>query len=85
MRRFIVAFTILFGVGSSLTYWTQQDFINADSIPRLDPIMQYDVGPLRTEWQRWSYVHELCQTAAFIASMQVSDTLDPEFGGLIEG
>ncbi|KPK64143.1 hypothetical protein AMJ83_03875 [candidate division WOR_3 bacterium SM23_42] len=85
MRRSIVIFTILFGVGFSLPYWTEQDFINADSIPRLDPIMQYDVGPLRTEWQMWSYVHELCQTAAFIASMQVSDTLDPEFGGLIEG
>lgn len=47
--------------------------------------MQYDVLLMRGNWQSWSYLHELIQTAGFVASMQVSDTLDPEFGGIIEG
>jgi hypothetical protein len=37
------------------------------------------------EWQRWSYIHELIQTASFISSMQVTDTTSEEFGGIIEG
>ncbi len=85
MKRYAVVLVLLFGLSFSLPYWTEQDFINADSIPRGKPVMQYDAGPLRAEWQRWSYIHELCQTAAFVASMQVSDSLDPEFGGIIEG
>jgi hypothetical protein len=85
MRRYIVLFVSLVGIGFSVPFWTEQDFIDADSIPRINPVMHKDVGGLRGEWQRWSYIHELCQTAAFVASMQVSDSLDPEFGGIIEG
>jgi hypothetical protein len=85
MRRCVIVLVTLFGIGFSTSYWTEQDFINADSIPRTAPVMQNDVLNLRGEWQRWSYIHEMCQTAAFVASMQVSDTLNPEFGGIIEG
>ena len=85
MKNCAIVFVVLTGLSFSLPYWTEQDFINADSIPRGTPVMQYDTGPLRAEWQRWSYIHELCQTAGFVASMQVSDSLDPEFGGIIEG
>ncbi|UCG30165.1 MAG: T9SS type A sorting domain-containing protein [candidate division WOR-3 bacterium] len=85
MKRFIILLVILVGTGFSVSLWTEEDFVNADSIPREFPVMQSDVHITRGEWQRWSYIHELCQTAAFVASMQVSDSLDPEFGGIIEG
>lgn len=85
MRRFIIVLVILVGTGFSVSLWTEEDFINADSIPREFPVIQSDVHITRGEWQRWSYIHELYQTAAFVASMQVSDSLDPEFGGIIEG
>ncbi len=85
MKRYIVIIVSLVTLGSATSLWTEQDFINADSIVRAPAKMQKDVRPSRGEWQRWSYIHELCQTAAFVASMQVSDTLDPEFGGIIEG
>jgi len=85
MRRYICLFVCLVGLGFSVSFWTEQDFMNADSIPRTGPIMQDAVFGLRGEWQRWSYIHELCQTAGFVASMQVTDTLDPEYGGIIEG
>jgi len=85
MRRYIVLFVSLVGLGFSVSVWTEQDFINADSIPRINPVMQSDVVDLRGEWQRWSYIHELCQTAGFVASMQVTDSLNPEYGGIIEG
>jgi len=85
MRRYIVLFVSLVGIGFSVSVWSEQDFINADSIPRINPVMQSDVVDLRGEWQRWSYIHELCQTAGFVASMQVTDSLNPEYGGIIEG
>lgn len=85
MIRYLVVFTSLVGFCFATSPWTEQDFINADSIPRGEAVMQHDVGALRGEWQRWSYIHELCQTAGFVASMQVSDPMDPEFGGIIEG
>ena len=85
MRRSFVILISIAALGFATTRWTEQDFINADSIPRGTPVMQPDIHITRGEWQRWSYIHELCQTAAFVASMQVSDTLDPEFGGIIEG
>ncbi len=84
MRRYYVLL-LMVGLIFATTPWNEQDFINADSILREDPVMQAQVEALRGEWQRWSYIHELCQTAAFVASMQVSDPMDPEFGGIIEG
>jgi hypothetical protein len=85
MRKCIVVLLSLFVIGFSTSIWTERDFIAADSIPRGNAVMQHDAAVLRGEWQRWSYIHELCQTAAFVASMQVSDPMDPEFGGIIEG
>ncbi|MGD9379118.1 MAG: hypothetical protein PVI51_00970, partial [candidate division WOR-3 bacterium] len=85
MKRCTIVLLSLVVTGFSTSFWTEQDFINADSIPRGNAVMQGDVDVLRGEWQRWSYIHELCQTAAFVASMQVSDPMDPEFGGIIEG
>jgi hypothetical protein len=85
MIRYLVVLTSLVGFCFATIPWTEQDFINADSIARGEAVMQSDVGVLRGEWQRWSYIHELRQTAAFVASMQVSDPMDPEFGGIIEG
>lgn len=85
MRRSLVIIMSMVALAFSTSFWTEQDFINADSVRRTDPVMQYDVEVLRGEWQRWSYIHELCQTASFVASMQVTDSLDPEYGGIIEG
>ncbi|MDH4211754.1 MAG: T9SS type A sorting domain-containing protein [candidate division WOR-3 bacterium] len=85
MRRVIFVVAALVGTCFAVSLWTEEDFINADSIPRESPVLQSAVHLTRGEWQRWSYIHELCQTAAFVASMQVSDPLDPEFGGIIEG
>lgn len=85
MRRYLFVLVVLLGTSSAVSVWTEKDFVNADSIPREFPVLQSDVLITRGEWQRWSYIHELCQTAAFVASMQVSDSLDPEFGGIIEG
>jgi len=85
MRRFIVIILLMVAIASATAFWTEQDFIDADSIRRTDPVMQYDAGVLRAEWQRWSYLHELRQTAAFVANMQVSDSMSTEYGGIIEG
>jgi hypothetical protein len=68
-----------------LPYWGIDDFQRAESYPKEPPVMQPEVVMQRGNWHSWSYIHELCQTAAFVALMQVSDTLDPEFGGIIEG
>lgn len=85
MRKCIVVLLSFVAIGFSTSFWTEQDFIDADSIPRADAMMQHDAGVLRGEWQRWSYIHELRQTAGFVASMQVTDPMDPEYGGIIEG
>ncbi len=85
MKRVVVFTVVIFCIAFSLPYWGRDDFEKAEVIPKGRPLMQRDAGFLRGNWQTWSYVHELCQTAAFISSMQVSDSLDPEFGGLIEG
>jgi len=80
-----VTFSILFSIILALPYWDHKDFFKAEVIPKGKPILQTDVKFLRWDWQRWSYIHELVQTAGFVASMQVSDSLNPEFGGIIEG
>ncbi len=85
MKKVIIFSLLILSIGSSLPYWGPEDFERAEALPKTKPVMQDAIGVLRGEWQRWSYIHELCQTAAFIASMQVSDSLDPEFGGIIEG
>jgi len=85
MKKVIVISMLISCIAFTLPYWDKDDFERAEAIPKGRPVMQYEIGFLRGNWQTWSYIHELCQTAAFIASMQVSDSLDPEFGGLIEG
>jgi len=85
MKKFVILSLMMFGVGLAIRYWKHSDFERAEAIPKGKPVMQYEVRLLRGEWQRWSYIHELFQTSAFIASMQVSDSLNPEFGGIIEG
>lgn len=85
MKKIIVTSLLIFSIGLSLPYWKQEDFERAEAYPKGKPVMQTEIELLRGNWQTWSYIHELCQTAAFIASMQVSDSLDPEFGGIIEG
>ncbi len=85
MKKIVVFSLLVYGIGLSLPYWEKEDFERAEAVPKGKPVMQYRIDLLRGEWQTWSYIHELCQTSAFIASMQVSDSLDPEFGGLIEG
>jgi len=85
MKKVVIISTLICCIAFTLPYWDKDDFQRAEAIPKGRPVMQYEIGFLRGNWQTWSYIHELCQTAAFIASMQVSDTLDPEFGGMIEG
>ncbi|UCG92873.1 MAG: T9SS type A sorting domain-containing protein [candidate division WOR-3 bacterium] len=85
MKRFIVFLFITMRIALSLPYWGPEDFRKAEAFPKGMPVMQQDIMMVRGDWQSWSYIHELCQTAAFIASMQVTDSLDPEFGGIIEG
>lgn len=85
MKRYIVFSLITISTALSLPYWKAEDFARAETYVKGLPIMQPEVTIERGDWQSWSYIHELCQTAGFIASMQVSDSLDPEFGGIIEG
>ncbi len=85
MKKFIVVILASLSIVSATRFWGHADFERAEAEPKGTPVLQKDVDIVRSEWQRWSYIHELCQTVAFIASMQVTDTLDPEFGGLIEG
>jgi hypothetical protein len=85
MKKILTVLILTCSIGLSLPYWGPEDFEKAKVYPRGKSVMQYEVRHLRGEWQKWSYIHELCQTAAFVASMQVSDSLDPEFGGIIEG
>ncbi len=84
--RSIVAVSVLFAVFASGTpFWEHDDFERAERMSRSAPVMPRESTLARGEWQRWSYIHELFQTAAFVAGMQVSDSIDPEFGGIIEG
>ncbi len=85
MKRVVVLTLLISCIAFSLPYWEREDFERAQALPKGRSVMQHETGFLRGNWQTWSYIHELCQTAAFISSMQVSDSLDPEFGGLIEG
>ncbi|MEO0142564.1 MAG: hypothetical protein ABIL15_04340, partial [candidate division WOR-3 bacterium] len=75
----------IFFILEAVPYWESQDFKMAEIVPRAEPVLPQVIESLRSDWQRWSYIHELVQTAQFVASMQVSDSLDPEFGGIIEG
>jgi hypothetical protein len=85
MKKIIVSTLIFISIAFSLPYWDQEDFEKAQLIPKAEPVMQYDVDMVRGNWQTWSYIHELCQTAAFIGSLQVADSLSPDYGGIIEG
>ena len=66
--------------------WSSDDLARQAAGPYASPVYQDKVQyKIRGEWQRWSYLHEMAQTARFVARMQISDTLDPNYGGIIEG
>ncbi len=85
MRRIIVLTAVFISIGLATANWQQEDFAKAEAFPKSSPVMQFGAKISRGDWQSWSYIHELCHTAAFVAAMQVADSLDPEFGGIIEG
>jgi hypothetical protein len=79
---------LIAGIGvmvQATPFWTRPDFEKAAASPRGPAVRQAEAGDRGGDWQRWSYIHELVQTARFVANMQVSDTLNPEYGGVIEG
>ena len=85
MKTIIISYLLFVSIAVSLPCWQQDDFEKAQLIPKTKPVMQYDTDVSRGNWQTWSYIHELCQTVAFIGSLQVADSLSPDFGGIIEG
>ena len=85
MKTIIISYLLFVSIAVSLPCWQQDDFEKAQLIPKTKPVMQYDIDVSRGNWQTWSYIHELCQTVAFIGSLQVADSLSPDFGGIIEG
>jgi len=84
MKRIFLLLGLL-SIAFSLPYWTLEDFKRAELVYKGPPVWQPEIDQLRGDWQSWSYIHELIQTSAFVASFQVADSLDPEFGGIIEG
>ncbi|MEO0206199.1 MAG: T9SS type A sorting domain-containing protein [candidate division WOR-3 bacterium] len=85
MKKFLVSGAIFAVALWAVPYWEHEDFEKAEFLPRGKAVLQADIRFLRGDWQTWSYIHELVQTAGFVASMQVADSLNPEFGGVIEG
>lgn len=63
--------------------WDSKDFEAMRKKPLPQASFQYPEG--EENWQRWSYPHQFKRTVEFIASMQVSDSGDPNYGGIIEG
>jgi hypothetical protein len=85
MKRILVVLIGTITCIFATEYWTAEEVRKQAESRKDDAVFQYEVKQLRGNWQTWSYIHEMFQTAAFIASMQVTDSLDPEFGGIIEG
>ena len=86
VRRIAVLVLLLVVAVFATPPWSRDDFERAAAGPYAPPVYQNEVQDrIRGEWQRWSYIHEMVQTARFEAIMQVSDTLDPNYGGIIEG
>ncbi len=87
MKKFLFVFILLL-VGSTLLglpFWETDDFVRQDALRRYDPLWQRGIPDKGPEWKRWSYICELFRTCEFIRGMQVSDSLSPDFGGMIEG
>jgi hypothetical protein len=84
MKKFLLILGIS-TLGFSLPYWTPEDFQRAELVYKGPPIWQHEIDQLRGDWQSWSYIHELIQTSAFVASFQIADSLDTLYGGVIEG
>lgn len=85
MKRFIWFSCVVVSFAFATRFWTSEELEQQAREPLGPSVFQYEVERLRGNWQSWSYIHEFFQTAGFIASMQVDDSLDPEFGGIIEG
>ena len=85
MKRFIGLYCVAISCVFATRFWTSEELQQQAREPLEPAVFQYEVERFRGNWQSWSYIHEFFQTAAFIASMQVDDSLDPEYGGIIEG
>ncbi|UCC11761.1 MAG: T9SS type A sorting domain-containing protein [candidate division WOR-3 bacterium] len=85
MKRFIVFSCVIVSFVFAARFWTTEELELKAREPKGPAVFQYEVDQFRGNWQSWSYIHEFFQTAAFIATMQVDDSLDPEYGGIIEG
>jgi hypothetical protein len=84
MKKYLILL-VMCSILFSTPYWTIEDFQRAEGVYKGPAVWQSEVDQLRGDWQSWSYIHELMQTSTFVAAFQVADTLDPEFGGIIEG
>lgn len=85
MKKTLLLTVFSLTVLSATPFWVREDFERSAAQPR-GPAVFPDLSGVRSgNWHRWSYIHEMVQTARFVANMQVTDTLDPEFGGIIEG
>ncbi len=85
MKRFIGFSCVVVSLVFATRFWTSEELELHSKEPKGPAVFQYEVDQFRGNWQSWSYIHEFFQTAAFIANMQVDDSLDPEYGGIIEG
>jgi hypothetical protein len=86
--KYIVSILILllfFSSLLSLPYWEEDDFLRQDLSKGLSSDFTDGTYEWNPEWQRWSYIHQLFKTCEFIRNMQVSDSMSPDFGGMIEG
>ncbi|MEO0136439.1 MAG: T9SS type A sorting domain-containing protein [candidate division WOR-3 bacterium] len=85
MKKIFVSVVACIEIIQAVPYWVTEDFERAELCLKGKPVLQKDVESLRGDWQTWNYLHELVQTAGFVAAMQVADSSNPEFGGVIEG
>jgi len=85
LKKILFSQIVCLAILTATPFWVREDFERSAAQPRGPAIFPAESGVRSGDWQRWSYIHEMVQTARFVAGMQVMDTLDPEFGGIIEG
>jgi hypothetical protein len=81
-RRVLLAVLVLASAALATRMWTEEEFerYHQDYQPQWLPrpeSLQY--GP-----RRFNYLRQIKLTCDFVASFQVSDSLNPDFGGIIE-
>ena len=83
MKRTIIPICILFVIKLwAIEPWTSKDF---ERVSKEKPNPSFSLPQGEENWQSWSYPHQFMKTVGFIVSMQVTDSTDPEYGGIIEG